>query len=96
MWSNVSRRDIIVVLTDFLDTITMANSTRTLEQRVAAVEKQLAKLKNHGAPAKPDRRKHKPGWLNHIIDKHKDDPAFAEVIRLGREYRESLRPKRSK
>jgi hypothetical protein len=36
-----------------------------------------------------------PDW-RHILGIFANDPAFEEAMRLGREYRESLRPKPSK
>ena len=59
-----------------------------LERRVAALEievaqmkKQLAKTTNGG------------DWLDDFYGAFAGDPHFAEAMRLGREYRESLRPK---
>ncbi|MEW6209638.1 MAG: hypothetical protein AB1631_14820 [Acidobacteriota bacterium] len=35
-------------------------------------------------------------WLDEIYGAFADDPHFEEAMRLGREYRESLRPKVTK
>jgi hypothetical protein len=72
----------------------MATSEATikLESRVATLEvkvEQLQRLLQTGA------REAKP-WWEHIVGAFADDPAFEEAMRLGREYRESLRPKPSK
>jgi hypothetical protein len=32
-------------------------------------------------------------WTDEIVGAFANDPAFEEAMRLGREYRESLRPK---
>jgi Protein of unknown function (DUF1192) len=60
-----------------------------LEQRVAALEAEVARLKEKlEGTSKPD-----PPWWEKIAGTFADDPAFEEAMRLGREYRESLRPK---
>jgi len=63
-----------------------------LELRVAALEAELRQLKAGIAqPNKAD-----PKWVLAHAGRFKDDPGFDEVARLGREYRESLRPGRKK
>ncbi|HZT41959.1 MAG TPA: hypothetical protein VFA07_07205 [Chthonomonadaceae bacterium] len=61
----------------------------TLEERVAALESEVARLKqeraNEARPKKP--------WWEEIRGTFKDDPAYQKAMRLGREYRESLRLK---
>ena len=60
----------------------------TIEERLAALEAEVARLKQTTfAPAHED----KP-WWEEIRGQFKDDPAYDEAMRLGREYRESLRP----
>jgi hypothetical protein len=58
-----------------------------LEQRVAALEHQIAELqgKRSVPPVK--------SWLESIYGAFANDPVYDEAMRLGREYRESLRPK---
>jgi hypothetical protein len=61
---------------------------RKLEDRVAALEAEVAKLKailqgTHGT-ADP--------WEK-LWGAFANDPVYEEAMRLGREYRESLRPK---
>jgi hypothetical protein len=57
--------------------------------RVATLEAEVTQLKRQieavTLPAKP--------WWEHVVGAFADDPAFEEAMRLGREYRESLRPK---
>jgi hypothetical protein len=62
-----------------------------LERRVAVLEAEVARLKERveGPSTSPQR------WWEKIAEKFADDPAFDEAMRLGREYRESLRPKAS-
>ena len=61
----------------------------TLEERVAALETKLQRLEqqrnNHSLQdARP--------WWERIRGTFQDDPAYDEAMRLGREYRASLRP----
>lgn len=58
-----------------------------LEERVAILEAEVARLKNQiehqtesGTP-----------WWKKVAGTFKDNPAFDEAMRLGREYRESQR-----
>ena len=62
----------------------MANS---LQQRVEIIEQELAQLKRQigGKDERP--------WWEQIWGTFANDPSFDEAMRLGREYRESLRPK---
>lgn len=59
-----------------------------LEQRVAALEAEVQQLKS----VKPQPNKADPKWVLAHAGRFKDDPGFDEIARLGREYRESLRP----
>jgi hypothetical protein len=52
-----------------------------LEERVARLEQALIKTE----PERP--------WWEQILGQFNDDPEYEEAMRLGREYRESLRPK---
>jgi hypothetical protein len=69
----------------------MANGT--LEERMAAVEQELAQLKQqlqaeaHSSPLP---------WWEKIAGTFADSEHYDEAMRLGREYRESLRPKDDK
>ena len=56
-----------------------------LEQRLAAVERQVAELRRQlGPPA--------TNWIEEIAGSFENDPAFAEVVKYGREAREADRP----
>jgi hypothetical protein len=56
----------------------------TLEQRVAALEQAVARLEQKAAS--PD------AWMQQVIGCAKDLEGFDEMVRFGREYRESTRP----
>jgi hypothetical protein len=60
-----------------------------IEHRVAALEADVAQIKEQLEKAVPAQR----DWLDEIYGAFEDDPIFEEAMRLGREYRESLRPK---
>ena len=58
-----------------------------LEQRLAALEAEVAELKRRPAvPAPAD------DWLEQITGSVKDAEVFEEILRLGREYRQADRP----
>lgn len=58
-----------------------------LEERVAHLEAEVAWLKSKVAPtAAPT------PWWEKITGTFADDPAYEEAMRLGRDYRSSLRP----
>lgn len=61
----------------------------SLESRVAALEAEVARLKARveGQAAS------KTPWWEKIYGSFAGDPIYKEAMRLGREYRESLRPK---
>jgi hypothetical protein len=60
-----------------------------LEARVTALEEEVARLK-----AKlEDTAKSPIPWWKKIAGTFANDPIYEEAMRLGRKYRESLRPK---
>jgi hypothetical protein len=65
-------------------------STPTLEERVAMLESEVSQLKYRNPIEVPQ---DELPWWKKIVGVFKDDPDFEEAVRLGREYRESLRPK---
>ena len=65
-------------------------TAETLEQRVAAVEQELAQLKQQLQTETPSAPL---PWWEQIFGTFADSEAHGEATRLGREYRESLRPK---
>ena len=65
-------------------------ATETLEQRVAAIELELAQLKrqvHHGPPLASI------PWWERIAGSFANSEHYDETMRLGREYRESQQPK---
>jgi hypothetical protein len=56
----------------------------TLEQRLEKLEADVAELKRQNG-AKSD-------WLSVVAGSFKDDPGFAEIVRLGQEIRRADRP----
>jgi hypothetical protein len=58
----------------------------TVEERLEQLEKEvnLLKLSQSG---KIDLAAKKPGWIAKIEGSFRDDPDFAEILRLGREER---------
>ena len=59
----------------------------SIEERLAAVEEAIADLRR-----KDDRPTEHPDWLGRLRGSLRGEPAFAEVIALGREFRMSDRP----
>jgi hypothetical protein len=64
-------------------------SAKELEARVIALEAEVARLRarldENGVDTRP--------WWKQIAGTFEGDPYYAEAMRLGRKYRESLRPK---
>jgi hypothetical protein len=67
-------------------------SLKELELRLAALEAEVRDLK--AGPQHPD--KADPKWVLAHAGRFENDPGFDEIVRLGREYRESTRPGRKK
>ena len=62
----------------------MGEELQLLERRVAQLEQEVSLLKSRdtGSSDQP--------WWERIAGRFENDPAFDEIVRLGREYRESL------
>jgi hypothetical protein len=56
----------------------------TIEERLAAVEKEILELKQGKPAIEP-----KLGWLEKITGTFKEDPEFGEILRLGQEIRKT-------
>jgi hypothetical protein len=67
----------------------MASSTSQLEQRVATLEAEVAKLKSQMEGMQTTQP-----WWEQIAETFQHDPMYEEAMRLGRQYRQSLRPKK--
>ena len=63
-------------------------ATVSLEERVAALEVAVARLSCERLTA----AEAKQPWWAEIWGTFKNDPHYEEAMRLGHEYRESLRP----
>lgn len=57
----------------------------TIDERLTAVEKELAELKERVANQEKN-----GSWIERIAGTFKDDPEFDEIVRLGREFRRSV------
>jgi len=69
-----------------------------LEAEVARVKEQLGKSALEVEVARLKERleesaEPKPHWVDKVYGAFANDPDFLEAMRLGRQYRESLRPK---
>jgi hypothetical protein len=60
---------------------------KELEARVAALEKEVKQLRAQ-LPG-PAEQRH---WWHDDAGRFENDPVFDEMVRLGKEYRDSLRP----
>ena len=71
--------------------MTDAKKIQELKRRLEKLQEDLTELKRQrgivGHAAK--------WWIDHA-GRFQDDPSFEEMVRLGRQYRESLRPKAKK
>jgi hypothetical protein len=66
----------------------MASSQADLEQRVTDLEAEVRHLQR-----KFDELDTSQPWWKQIVGTFEDDPMYDEAMKLGRHYRQSLRPK---
>jgi hypothetical protein len=59
----------------------------TLEQRMTVLEKAVRELQEAMKTRQPA-----PDWLDRVVGSMKDEPAFDEVLALGRAIRQADRP----
>jgi hypothetical protein len=59
----------------------------SMEERLVAMEEAIADLKKQVALNRTS-----GNWLEQITGSFEDDPVFEEILRYGREYRESHYP----
>jgi hypothetical protein len=67
-------------------------ATEQLETRVAALEVEIARLKKRLEGKPPSRQP----WWKEIAGGFANDPIFEEAMKLGAQYRRSLRPTKSR
>ena len=79
----------MATLTQQENSSSLEESLTALEERVTVLEAEAARLKAQQATATPEDA---APWWKKIWGTFKDDPDYEEAMRLGREYRESLRP----
>jgi hypothetical protein len=64
-------------------------SAQTIEARLSALEREITQIKQllqrKSGPSQP--------WWERIAGAFEDDPVYQQAMKLGRQYRESLRPK---
>jgi hypothetical protein len=60
----------------------------SVEERLARIEKEIEALKT-----KLPVDESKTDWLSKVNGTFKDDPDFDEIVRIGKEFRDSDRPK---
>ena len=63
----------------------MTEQVQVLEKRVSQLERDVSLLKSQAAPGSEQ------PWWQRIAGRFENDQAFDEIVRLGRDYRESLR-----
>ena len=61
----------------------------TIEQRITLIEQEIQEIKQHLQPAGPEMGTHP--W-DKVFGSFAESEGFDDAVRLGREYRESLRP----
>ncbi len=64
-------------------------SRRSLEERVDALEAELIRLRQLVEPRKP------VPWWKEWAGAFLNDPYFEQAMKYGRQYRESLRPRKT-
>ncbi len=68
-------------------------ATASLEERVSTLEDEVARLKEQLATVTP---RNVAPWWERIYGTFADSTEYEEAMRLGRAYRESLRPQDDK
>lgn len=61
----------------------------TIEERLTAIETELQTIKQLLTAPSSDMVHSKPNWRLHVEGSMKDNPLFDEMVRLGREWRQS-------
>jgi hypothetical protein len=66
----------------------LAQLERSFSERIARLEEEVSRLSQHAAASAPE-----TAWWKRIVGVFQDDREFDEAMRLGRAYRDSLRPR---
>ena len=64
----------------------MSEELQLLEKRVSQLEQEVCLLKSQATEPSGQ------PWWERVAGRFENDPAFDEIVRLGREYRESQLP----
>jgi hypothetical protein len=64
----------------------MNNELQILEERVAQLEQDILQLKSNATNGSAR------AWWERVAGRFENDPAYNEIMRLGREFREAQRP----
>ena len=67
-------------------------STPMFEDRLNAIERELAEVKIELARVSAKANEERPDWLDLMTGSMAEFPEFEEMVRLGREYRKSFHP----
>jgi len=59
----------------------------SIEERLTALERQMEEMRHE-----LERQRKEENWIEKISGTFEGDPDFGEIIRLGREFRQSQRP----
>lgn len=70
---------------------TLEDRMMTVERELSVVESELVEVKRQLAAVLSGEPPVRTGWLKQVIGSMRDFPEFAEVVRLGREYRQNYR-----
>ncbi|QDS89703.1 hypothetical protein [Rosistilla ulvae] len=62
----------------------MGQTLTTVEERIAKLEQEMVQLREI-----IDRKQPRAGWMKRLVGSHKNDAAFDEMDRLGREARQA-------
>jgi hypothetical protein len=65
-------------------------TTAEMEQRLLNLEQAVEQLRTHVSRSSDPRRR----WWLEDAGRFANDPVFDEIVRLGKEYRQSLKPGR--
>jgi hypothetical protein len=68
----------------------------TVEMRLAALEAEVTRMKLQMRSSGVTQPREADDWLDKIYGSFANDPDFDKAMELGRQYRESLRPKPAK